>query len=126
MSRRRLGEPHRVLLVEDQFFLAELMREEIERLGYRVVGPTGSVAEALTLLSGGVSAGLLDINLGTELVTPVAEELVRRETPFGFLTAYTDAKMLPARFSHYPFFKKPLSGEELAAALDTLLSDDGD
>lgn len=115
------GEPPRVFVVEDQFILADLMSDEIEKIGWEVVGPVGSVSGALRLIDQDVAVALLDINLGTELVTPVADELVQRSIPFGFLTAYADSKVLPYRFSDAPFFKKPLSGGELATALERLL-----
>jgi len=114
-------ESRAILVVEDQFLLAQLMEDEIESLGYRVVGPAGSVSRALELLDEPVTAALLDINLGDELVTPVAERLLGLDIPFGFLSAYADAGILPDSFADHPFFKKPLSGVDLAAALEELL-----
>ena len=111
-----------ILVVEDQFLLAQLMEEEIESLGYRVVGPAGSVSEALELFDEPLTAALLDINLGDELVTPVAERLLEIDIPFGFLSAYADAGLLPDAFADRPFFKKPLSGKDLADALEELVS----
>lgn len=114
-----------ILVVEDQFLLAQLMEDEIESMGYRVVGPAGSVSRALELLDEPLTAALLDINLGDELVTPVAKGLMERNIPFAFLSAYADAGMLPDALADRPFFEKPLSGEDLAVALEKLVSLDG-
>jgi CheY-like chemotaxis protein len=125
VSHREPDERRSVLVVEDEFLLALLMQEEIESLGHRVVGPTGSVAEALDLIEDDLSAALLDINLGGDLVTPVAYRLIDLDIPFGFLSAYSDAEILPESLRETPFFKKPLRAEGLAAALQELLGSPG-
>jgi DNA-binding response OmpR family regulator len=71
----------RVLVVEDEPFIALTLAFAIEDAGV-VVGPAGSVKEALALLqSRPVSAAILDVNLADGDVSPVLEILVELGTP---------------------------------------------
>ena len=73
----------RVLVVEDDYLLAQDLLEELERCGAQVMGPVASVAEALALLESGPAPymAILDIKLGCELVYPVADALRARGVP---------------------------------------------
>jgi DNA-binding NtrC family response regulator len=72
----------RVLVVEDEPFIALTLAFAIEDAGGVVVGPAGSVKEALALLqSRPVSAAILDVNLADGDVSPVLEILVELGTP---------------------------------------------
>ena len=52
----------------------EDMKDMIERLGYRVLGPAADVARAHVVLDRErPDAGVLDLNLKGEAVTPLAE-----------------------------------------------------
>jgi DNA-binding response OmpR family regulator len=67
-----------VLVVEDEFIIAMDLKFTLEEHGWRVIGPVATVAGALRLLDvERPTAALLDVNLGSELVTPVAEALRR-------------------------------------------------
>ena len=72
----------RVLVVEDEYMLAQDLREDLERRGATVIGPVPTVAEALDLLgrSPAPSMAILDINLQGEMSYPVAEALRACET----------------------------------------------
>jgi len=81
----------RLLVVEDDYFIAVELAHSLERLGADIVGPAGSVADALELLgahAGKLDGAVLDIHLGEELVFPVADALMARGLPFVFLTGY--------------------------------------
>ena len=68
-----------VLVVEDEFLIALDLEQLLRRHGWRVLGPAATVAVALRLLRGAMpDVALLDVNLGGELVTPVAAELRAR------------------------------------------------
>ena len=78
-----------VLVVEDEFLIALDLELLLERQGWRVLGPAATVGQALRLLAGRTPAvALLDVNLGGELVTPVAEALRARGVPFVLASAY--------------------------------------
>jgi DNA-binding response OmpR family regulator len=59
----------RVLIVEDEYFLADDMAHALQQFGAQVVGPVPSTAKALALLADKtVDAAVLDINLNGEMV----------------------------------------------------------
>jgi CheY-like chemotaxis protein len=98
----------RVLVVEDEYILAQDLREELERVGAEVMGPVATVAGALALLASGPLPymAILDIYLGGELVYPVADALRARGIPFIFATGY-DAADIPKAYSKVPRAEKP-------------------
>lgn len=117
----------RILVVEDNFFVADAIGRDIVELGWAVAGPAPSVARALALLeTESVSAALLDIRLGGESVVPVADRLTELGCPFAFVSAYRHegSEVLPERFADVPFHSKPLTRELLADAVEGLLSSD--
>ncbi|WP_211885675.1 response regulator [Plastoroseomonas hellenica] len=102
-----------MLIVEDDWLIAEALADQIEALGCGVVGPVGSVAEALDALEkSSPEAALLDVNLGTETSFPIADALVGRGIPFAFVTAYSRSQ-LPERFASSAVLMKPVSAHSL-------------
>ena len=113
----RLFVGKRVLIVEDEYFLADETRRKLESNGAVVVGPVGTVDAALELLeTEQVDAAILDIHLADELVFPVAEELEGREIPFVFATGY-DPSILPSKFTGFALCEKPTELGTIAEAL---------
>ena len=81
--------PGRVLLVEDDPIIAIMLGDMLHELGCSIVGPAGSAATAFTIIASQSNYGaVLDWNLGTENSSAVADELLRRSTPFVFSTGY--------------------------------------
>jgi len=114
MSGRRL------LIVEDEYLLAEDMRQALEAAGATVIGPVGTLARAIAMVDSvaGIDAAVLDINLAGEAVYPVAEKLLSRGVPFVFVTGYeTDA--IPKCFARVPVLEKPVDMTALARMLGT-------
>jgi CheY-like chemotaxis protein len=104
-----------ILLVEDDFFIADEMAASLEAASARIVGPANSVAIALRLLNEAESApdlAVLDINLDGTKVYPLADELLQRGIPFLFTTGY-DAELIPGRFASVVRCQKPVSSPEL-------------
>ncbi|GGC56562.1 response regulator [Siccirubricoccus deserti] len=84
---------NRVLVVEDEALVAMLIEDGLLDAGAQVIGPAGSVQEALQLIEqaasdGGLDAAVLDINLGGDTVSPVADRLAALQVPFVFATGY--------------------------------------
>ncbi|TIP80723.1 MAG: response regulator, partial [Mesorhizobium sp.] len=78
-----------VLIVEDEYLTALDLKLLLEHHGWRVMGPVATVRDALRLLDDELPAvALLDVNLGNELVTPLAEILKARDVPFVVASAY--------------------------------------
>lgn len=78
----------RILVVEDEPLIAMMVEDMLAELGAQVIGPAGSLAEALLLAEEQIDAALLDVNLEGERVYPVAERLTVRGVPFVFATGY--------------------------------------
>lgn len=113
--------PPLVLIVEDNLLIAMEVEFMAEECGCTVVGPAGSVADALELAEGAeLSGAILDINLGgAERAWPVAELLAARGVPFVLATGYGDAEV-PAQFKARPVLSKPISQHSLAKVLHDL------
>jgi DNA-binding LytR/AlgR family response regulator len=97
----------RVLIVEDEFLIAEDLAAYFAQLGAEVIGPAGSLAEGFPLVEA-AEAAVLDINLGGELSFPLAEALMSRHVPFVFFTAYA-AIGVPSHLDRIARFLKPAS-----------------
>lgn len=110
----------RVLIAEDEYTIAMFLADYLELQGAQVVGPAGNL-EALAALveQQQIDAALLDINLGGELVYPLADRLAEAGVPFLLTSGYDDN--IPARFADNPRCSKPYRLEALSQALqDTL------
>jgi CheY-like chemotaxis protein len=108
-----------LLVVEDEYVVAEDFALRLEDAGAIVVGPVPSVREALELvMSEGdrLDAAVLDVNLGGEFVYPVADALSGRGIPFVFTTGYDASAITPA-YANAPRCEKPLDPALLARAL---------
>src|SRR3546814_9286735 len=78
-----------ILIVEEGVLFAMDLQLLLEDCGWRVIGPVATVQGALRLLEGELPlVALLDVSLGNELVTPVAEALKMRAVPFAVASAY--------------------------------------
>jgi DNA-binding response OmpR family regulator len=77
-----------VLVVEDDLFIGLELKACLEDAGFLVLGPVGSVRDALNLITKRrPDAAVLDVNLGREKVTPVAERLNLLDVPFVIASA---------------------------------------
>ncbi|MBB2752897.1 UNVERIFIED_ORG: DNA-binding NtrC family response regulator [Rhizobium aethiopicum] len=111
-----------VLVVEDEFMLAEDLSQELAEAGAVVIGPAQTVERAIELLATPdvVDAAVLDVNLQGRQVFSVADALLERHVPFIFTTGY-DASVLPARFSSMGCCSKPVDMGRLMEALQTAI-----
>ena len=107
----------RVLVVEDNFLVAEAVREVFEGRGCIVIGPIPRLAEALREAEGTTLDGaVLDINLAGEFCFPIATALRARGVPFIFVTGYGEANLIPPEFRSVPRLSKPFDALEVAQA----------
>jgi CheY-like chemotaxis protein len=105
-----------VLVVEDEFLIAETTCMDLESAGAVVVGPVPTVARALSLLqSRQVDAALLDIKLNEETSISIVNELQRRAIPYVFVSNISPSE-LPPRFRDY-LVGKPADMRTIAACL---------
>lgn len=94
----------------------------LERHGWRVIGPVPTVEGALSLLEQELpSVALLDLNLGNELVTPVADSLKAHNVPFAVASAYDRPEQVGGDvLSGAPNVGKPAAEARLLSALSRL------
>lgn len=103
----------RVLVVEDEAVVAMELTRVLTAAGAKVVGPVGTIEEALDLLDDQpIDRALLDVNLGGRLITPVAKALIRRRIPFVYLTGYQEPDV-----DDGPILRKPVAASALLGAL---------
>jgi CheY-like chemotaxis protein len=115
------GSRKRVMLVEDEALVGMMMRDMLSDLGYFVVGPFCSLAEAQGALEGRqYDCAILDLNLRGDLVYPIANSLDQSGTPYLFVTGY-GPESTEARYAHVPVLQKPIARDSLDAALRGLL-----
>ncbi len=89
-----------ILIVEDEPYIAIDLAMTVEDAAGRVVGPVGSVKEALALVASGPVAGaILEVNLRDGDIVPVLDVLLDRGVPLAIQTGVG----LPADFRRrYP------------------------
>jgi len=116
-NQAKLFSGKRILIVEDEYFLADETRRKLEDLGAMVVGPTSNVSRALDLIKREpIDAAILDVFLADELVFAVADELEARDINFVFATGY-DPSHMPAKYKGFALCEKPTELEQIAVAL---------
>ena len=114
----------RVLVVEDEYFLADEIDRALRAAGAAVLGPVPSVEAALGLMQTGELPDIatIDINLGGEMAYPVADELLARGVPFLFTTGY-DQTSLPERHAAVRRLEKPVEARTILHELGRLGTD---
>lgn len=107
-----------VLIVEDEYLLAEDLRMTLERFGAEVLGPVPSVGEAMASVADHpeLDGAVLDMNLRGNMVFPVADMLTARGVPFLFTTGYA-ISAIPDRYADVTRFEKPFDPEAVAAEM---------
>jgi two-component system, LytTR family, response regulator LytT len=113
----------RILIVEDEFIIAEDLKLQLEKLGYSVTGIAKSYEKALSLISEDEPDLLLvDIKLkgekdGIDLVTTVQEE---HDFPFIFLTSHADKNTVERAKKVHPngYLIKPFEREDLYTSIE--------
>jgi len=116
LSQREELNGLRILVVEDNFLVAENLRELLHARGCDVVGPAPRVDQALDLVSGReLDGAVLDVNLGGDDCFPIAAALRERDVPFVFLTGYDDNTLIPAEYRQAPRLSKPVDEGRLVA-----------
>jgi DNA-binding response OmpR family regulator len=112
----------RILVVEDENFLAMELTWIVEDAGYSVVGPERSVAETSKMLAWNkVDLALLDINIGGEMVFPVSKMLDILGVPFVFITS--NSALVPEEYRHRPLMTKPFRPQALLALILRVLAE---
>jgi DNA-binding LytR/AlgR family response regulator len=112
-----------ILIVEDEYFLADDLANEFAGRGADIIGPLCEVADAVEVLKSGskIDAALLDINIKNEQIFPLADALRARNIPFVFTTGY-DKGWVGPEFADVPLCEKPLDLPAVVNCLAALMS----
>lgn len=116
----------RIFVVEDEYFLADDIGKTFRAMGAEIAGPVGHFEDALKILHDGsvLDAAVLDINIRSEMIFPVARELKARGVPFVFTTGY-DKVTLGPEFRDVPLLEKPIDLPAMAQRLAALMAEPG-
>ncbi len=108
----------RVLVVEDETMVAMMLEDMLEDFGCVIAGMAGTVAQAMERIKvpSAIDAAILDVNLGSEKIYPVADALVELHVPFVFSTGYGPGD-LAERYPESQTLSKPYDAEALAGVL---------
>lgn len=112
----------RVLVVEDDFDVAEALRLVLATAGAEVIGPVSTVEAACELAKAQpLDAAVLDIALSPGTSAPVARTLLYRGCPFVFVTGFSNVEMLPEELRGHHVLVKPVDDRTLRAAIHMLV-----
>jgi CheY-like chemotaxis protein len=108
----------RILVVEDEYMMAQDLQSDLEDAGAEVVGPVPSVEAALTALEkeNMLDGAVLDVNLRGEKAYLVADALRDRRIPFVLATGY-EPWALPDAYRDVPRCEKPVDLRHLIHGL---------
>lgn len=115
--------PARILIVEDNYLIAEEVRDLVRRFGYSVAGAAPSVADGLEILEGEqIDGAVLDIDLGGHTSFRLCRALKDRGIPFAFLSGYSARNStVPSEFSANLYLDKPVDPRQFKLALNAML-----
>lgn len=120
-----MNDVFRILIVEDDLLIAEMLREMLLDLGYRVTGVAQNYAAALSLLGETkpqlcfVDIHLSDTLSGLDLVKKINEA---HQVPVVFLTSYSDKKTIGEAAALKPeaYLVKPFSATDLYTTVEII------
>lgn len=117
----------RILIVEDEFIIAQNLKMVLEGFGYEVVGHAFDASEALEMLQHApVDLALIDINLGSGIDGVDLGRTIRSQwgIPLIFLTSHSDANTIRRATELGPsgYLSKPFNKTEVFANIEIALS----
>lgn len=113
---------YRILVVEDEYLLAQHLQIELTRVGAVVLGPVGTLAGAVECIRSeqSIDGAVLDANVRGEMIFEAADLLIDRGVPFIFVTGY-DPSVFPARFHEVEKCLKPLKINSIVQAVERVV-----
>jgi CheY-like chemotaxis protein len=119
-TKTRANHPPRILIIEDEPFVAAMIEEMIRQLGYRVSGTAHSIATVNEeFAKRSYDAVLLDINIGGRFHAELADRLMAQGIPFAFVTGYD--YLVDPRHENAPVLQKPFLSDDLRISLEELV-----
>jgi CheY-like chemotaxis protein len=115
----------RIFIVEDDPRISTMLEDMLVWLGCVPVGVAPTIERGLALASAidAIDVAILDVNIGSEMVFPVADLLLDRDVACVFSTGH-DTELLRERYPLCGLLNKPYVSGRLTKIL--LASQDGD
>ncbi|HET7911031.1 MAG TPA: response regulator [Pseudolabrys sp.] len=119
-SERSVSGSPRILIIEDEWMIVDLIGGFLREFGYTVRGTAHNINSARReIAKRNYDAVLLDIGLGDEHSPELADLLKEAGTPFAFVTGYDHA--FATRHTDVPLLRKPFSPAQLIGLLEQLV-----
>lgn len=107
----------RVLVAEDEFYIADDLAKALRTAGAVPVGPVSTTAEAEELLRNSkIDAAILDMNLRGELAIHLAVKVQAMMLPCLIVSGYSKVE-LPEAVASLPRLEKPIDCKKVVDAL---------
>jgi CheY-like chemotaxis protein len=111
----------RILIVEDEPMIAEILASEMAAVGAEVVGPVATDRAALDAIAmRRLDGATVDIKLMGQMCLSVADALAACNIPFLFVTGY--GQYVPFRHANVRRLQKPVAPSAVCRALEGALS----
>jgi DNA-binding response OmpR family regulator len=115
---------HSILVVDDEPLIALGVTDALSDAGADVVTAHDLKAALQAAVNGGVSAAILDVQIGASDCAPICAALQSQQVPFMFFTG-SDNHDLLREWATVPTLAKPTGEAELIANVAALLAPDG-
>jgi len=112
---------HSILVVDDEPLIALGVTDALSDAGAEVVTAHDLEAALEAAVNGGVSAAILDVQIGTSDCAPICAALSSQQVPFMFFTGSDNHDLLRA-WASVPTLAKPTGEAELVANVAALLA----
>jgi DNA-binding NtrC family response regulator len=110
----------RVLLVEDEYYIADDVQRILTAAGATIVGPCSTVSLAREAVDRGeFDCAVLDLNLHGESAQPIAERLLAEGRSFAIATGY-GSPAVPPHLKDVPRIEKPFDASALLGLVGQL------
>lgn len=107
----------KILVVEDEYFLADDLVRALRDAGAEPVGPCGSLEAAEALLdAAGMDGAVLDMNLHGEMAFELASRIAAAKLPCVIVSGYSE-QALPPALAGLRRLEKPVNSSTVVARL---------
>jgi len=106
-----------ILVLEDEYYLADDMRRVLLGAGARVIGPFRDPVAAMAQVERRApDCAVIDVNLGEGIDFGPARSLFARGVPIVIVTGY-DAEVIPKDLANPPCLQKPVRDQNVVRAV---------
>ena len=112
----------RILIVDDEPLITEMMEGWLSELGHVAVGPAHDLARALELARSDIDAAIVDVSLGKDDSYPLADALTARGLPFALATGHAQDGLEP-RYRGQATLMKPFEFATFRRTIDALTAE---